>query len=113
MGGSVGRVDKKVVHVDDKLSSYNHIVKGVIHKPLKGGGGIGETTEHYGRFEESFMSDESGLPLVSIFDMDIAIPPADVELGEDLCSLEFIDKIGDEWKEVGVMDSVFIEIAIV
>ena len=113
MGGSIGKVDKKVVHVDDEPSFCNHIMKGVIHEPLKGGRGIGKTEEHYGRFEEFFMSDESGLPLVPIFDMDIVIPPADVKLGEDLCSLKFIDKIRDEWEGIGIMDSVFIEIAIV
>ena len=113
MGGSVGRIDKKIVHVDNEPSFCNHIVKEVIHELLKGGGGIGKTKEHYGQFKESFMSDKSGLPLVPVFDMDIVIPPTDIELGEDLCSLEFINKIRDEWEGVGVADSVFIDIAIV
>ena len=98
MGGGVRGIDKKVVHVDNKPFFYNHIMKGVVHELLKGGGGIGETKEHHGQFKKSFMGDESGLPLMSIFDMNIVIPPADVKFGENLRFLEFVDKIGDEWK---------------
>ena len=47
MSGGVRGVDKEVVHVDNKPSFCNHVVKGVIHESLKGGGGVGETEEHY------------------------------------------------------------------
>ena len=113
MGGGVGGVDKKVIHVDNKPSFCNHIVKGVIHEPLKGSGEIDKTKEHYSWFKESFLDDKSGLPLISVFDMDIVIPPVDVKFGKNLCSLEFINKIRDEWKGVCVVDHVFVDIAIV
>ena len=113
MGGGVGRIDKKVVHVDNEPSFCDHIVKGVVHEPLKGGRGIDMTKEHYSWFKESFIGDESGLLLVSVFDMDIVIPPADVKFGENLCSLEFINEIRDEWEGVCIVDHVFIDIAIV
>ena len=113
MGGGVKRVDKEVVHVDNEPSFCDHIMKGVIHELLKDGKGIGKAKEHYGWFEESFMGNESSLPLVPIFDMDIVISPMNVELGENLCPLEFINKVGDEWEGVCIMDCVFINIAIV
>ena len=50
---------------------------------------------------------------MSIFDSDVVISPTDVELGENLCPLEFIDKVGDEWERVCIMDCVFINIAVV
>ena len=59
------------------------------------------------------MGDESGFPLVSVFDTNIVIPPADVKFGENLCSLEFINEIRDEWEGVCIVDHVFIDIAIV
>ena len=113
MGGSVGRIDKKVVHVDNEPSFCDHIAKGVIHELLKGGRGIGKTKEYYGWFEESFMGNESSLPLVPVFDTDIVIPPTDIKLDENLCSLEFINEIRDEWKGVCIADNMFIDIAIV
>ena len=74
---------------------------------------IAKTKEHYSQFKESFIGDESSLPLMSVFDMDIVIPPSDVKFGENLCSLEFINKIRDEWERVCIVNHVFIDIAIV
>ena len=45
MEDSIGGVDKKIVHVDDEPSFSDHIVEGVIHEPLKGGGRVGEPEE--------------------------------------------------------------------
>ena len=59
------------------------------------------------------MDDESGFPLMSILDSDIVVSPSDIKFGEDFHSLEFIDEVGDEWKEVCVMDCVFINIVVV
>ena len=113
MSGGVRRVDKEVVHVDNEPSFCDHIMKGVIHESLKGGRRIGKTEEHYGWFEESLMDDESSFPLVPILDMDVVISPMDIELGENLFPLEFIDEVRDEWKGVCIADCVFVNIAIV
>ena len=45
MGGQVGGINEEIVHVN---SFCNHVVKGVIHKMLESGGGIGKTKEHHG-----------------------------------------------------------------
>ena len=88
-------------------------MKRVVHETLKGGRGIGESKEHYSRFKESFMSDKGSLPLVSILDTHVIIFPANIKFGENLCSLEFINKVGDKWEGVCIMDCVFIDIAVV
>ena len=49
--GSVGGVDKEIVHVDNEPSFSDHIVEGVVHEPLKGGRGVGEPEEHDSGFE--------------------------------------------------------------
>ena len=59
------------------------------------------------------MGNESSHPLVPIFNMDIVISPMDVELGENLCPLEFINEVRDEWEGVCIMDCVFVNIVIV
>ena len=59
------------------------------------------------------MGDESGFSLVSVFDTNIVIPPADVKFGENFGSLKFINEIRDEWKGICISDCVFIDIAVV
>ena len=113
MGGGVGRVDEEIIHVNDKPSFCNHVMKGIIHEVLEGGRGISETKEHYGWFEESLMGDKGSFPLMFILDSDIIISPLDIKFGEDFCPLEFIDKIRNEWKGVCIMDSVFVNVAVV
>ena len=80
---------------------------------LESGGGIGETKEHHSWFKESFMGDKGGFPLMPVFDSDIIVPPSNIKFGEDFCPLEFIDEVGNEWERVCIMDSVFVNIAIV
>ena len=88
-------------------------MKEVIHESLEGGRGIGKMEEHYSWFEESFMSDESSIPLVSILNSDIVVSPLNVKFGEDFCPLEFINEVGNEWKGVCIMDCVFVNIAVI
>ena len=59
------------------------------------------------------MGDKGGFPPVSIFNTDIIIPPANIKFGEDFCFLEFVNEIGDQGKRVYIMDSVFIDVAVV
>jgi len=66
--------DKKVVHKIDKASFSDHVTEGVIHESLEDERRVGEPEEHDGGFEETFMGDESSLPLVAIFVVDIIIP---------------------------------------
>ena len=110
MGGSVRRIDKKIIHIDNKLSFCDPIMEGVVHELLEGGGGVGKTKEHYGWFKKSFVDDEGGFPLVSILDLDIVIFPANIKFGEDFCSLEFADKVRDEGKGICITYCVLINI---
>ena len=78
----IKRGDEKVIHVDDELSFSDHVPEGIIHDSLERGRGVAETEEHNHRFKESSVCDESHLPLVAIFDMNIVVPPLNVKLGE-------------------------------
>ena len=81
--GGVGGVDEEIIHIDNEPSFSNHVAEGVIHEPLKGRGGVGESEEHHGGFEESFVGDESCFPLVTIFDPYVVVPPSYVKLSEN------------------------------
>ena len=83
MEGGIRGVDEEIIHVDNEPSFGDHIAEGVVHETLEGSGGIGEAEEHYGRFEESFVSDEGRLPLMAVFNSYVVIPPPYVELGEN------------------------------
>ena len=86
---------------------------GIVHKSLERGGGVGKPEEHYRWFEEAFMCDESGLPLVTVFDADIVVPPADVKLGEQFGIFKFVDEVGNEGKWVGVAGGMFVQVSVI
>ena len=113
MGGRVGRIDEEVIHVDDEPSFCDHVMEGIIHEALEGSRGISQTKKHHGWFKESFVDDKSSFPLMSVFDSDIVVFPADVKLGEHFHSLKFINEVGNKWKGVHIMNGVFVNIAVV
>ena len=89
--------DEEIIHVDNKPSFSDHVSERIIHESLKGGRGVTQAKEHYCGFEQSFVSDESHFPLVSIPDADVIISPSDIEFGEDLgiLYLQLVDEILD------------------
>ena len=78
----VGEGDEKIVHVHNKPSLSDHILEGVIHELLEHGGRVAETKEHDCQLKESFVHDKDCFPLVAIPDVDIVIPPVNVEFSE-------------------------------
>ena len=113
MGSLIREEYEKIIHVDDKPSFDNHILEGVIHEMLECGGGVVETKEHNGRFEQSFVCDEGCLPLMPILDADIVVSPSNVKLGEMFYVLEFINKIRNKKERVGILDGMFIQVTVV
>ncbi|KAI0312979.1 hypothetical protein OF83DRAFT_1036300, partial [Amylostereum chailletii] len=111
--------DKDVVHVDDNLATVNEIFEKFIHHCLECRRRIHKAKEHHQGFVQPTVSFESGLPLVSFLDMDIlvvldiVVAPADIYLGEDLGTLEFVDELGDEWEWVFVLDGAFVQRSVV
>ena len=105
--------DEEVVHIDDEPSLSDHILEGVVHESLECSGGVAKAKEHDRRFKESFVGDKGRLPLVTIFDADVVIPPSNVELGEVASVFQLVYEVGDEGKGVGVTGSVFIEVPVI
>ena len=105
--------NKEVVHINDEPSFSDHVTERVVHESLERGGGVGKPEEHYRWFEEAFMCNKSGLPLVTVLDADIVIPPADVKLSKQFGIFEFVDKVGDEGEWVGVAGGMFIQVSVI
>ena len=94
-------------------SAIMYVMEGVIYKLLECGRGVDQVEEHDGGSEEAFVGDKGSLPLVAIFDLDIVIAPADTEFSEQCGILEFVDDVQNERKGVGILNSMFVQIAIV
>jgi hypothetical protein len=105
--------DEDIVHLDNEPSFGDHVSKGVIHETLEGRQGVSESKEHHRGFEEAFVGDEGGFPLLSVLVADIVVSPSHNEFGEGFGISEFIKEVRDERKGVGVSDSVFIYLAVV
>ena len=104
----VGGGNEEVVYVDDEPFFGDHVSEGVIHESLECSGGIAETEEHYCWFKEPFVGNESHLPLVTILDANVVVPPADIKLGEVVSIFQLIHKVGDEREEIGIAGGVFV-----
>ena len=59
------------------------------------------------------MGDEGRLPLVTVLDPYVVVPPANVKLGEHFGISEFVYEVGDEGKGVSIANGVFVDIAVV
>ena len=113
VGFFVGGENKEVVHINDEPSFGNHVTERVVHEVLERGRGIGKPEEHYRWFEEAFMCDESGLPLVTVLDADIVVPPADVKFSKQFGIFEFVDEVGDEGEWIGVAGGMFVQVSVI
>ena len=91
MGFLILGEDEDVVHVDYDPSLVDHVFEEGIHHCLEGCWRVAKSEEHDHWFEEASMRLERGFPLVSIFDPHVVVSGPEVELGEYLCALEFVD----------------------
>ena len=93
VGCRIGEGNEEVIYVDDKLSFCDHVLEGVIHELLKCGRGVAKAEEHDCWFKESFVSDKSCLPLVTIFDADVVVSPTNIEFSEVASVFQLVHKV--------------------
>ena len=100
--------DEQVIHVYEESSFCNHVSEEVVYEALESCRGVHQSKKHYHQLEEPSVSGKGSFPQVSVFDAYIIIPPSDIELGEEFCSLELVKEVGYQQKGVSIADSVFI-----
>ena len=107
------REDEDVVQVYNDRSCVDLLSKDLVHHPLERRRRVGEPEEHDRRLEQSTVRPERCLPLVSFLHVHVVVSPSDVHLGEDLCALELIDELLDQWQWVTVLDRELIEFPVI
>src|SRR5713226_3547784 len=92
--------DENVIHIDEYKSCVNEILEEFIHHRLEHCRRINKTDEHHQGFKHPFVHLEGSFPSISFLDLNIIVSPSYIELGEDLCILQFINDIGNKRKWV-------------
>src|ERR1700685_2626882 len=83
--------DEDVIQVDTDHVFSDEVLEDVVHHGLEGGWAVSETEEHHQWFEKPSVGVECSLPFITFLDTDIILPPADIELGEVVCTPKTID----------------------
>ena len=86
----------QVVHVNDKPSFSDVVSEVEVHKCLKRRWGATKSEKHHHWFEQSKRCDEGSLPLITLLDSDVIIPPPYVKLGKERELAKIVDKVGDK-----------------
>ena len=76
-------------------------------------GSITESKEHDGGFIKAKGGNECGLPLVLLMDLDVVIPPSNIEFGKQSGVFHVIDQLRGEGKWISVVNGVTIQVSIV
>ena len=59
------------------------------------------------------MCDKGSLPLVTVFDADIIVPPTNIEFGEVVSVFQLVHKVRDKGKGIDVSGSMLVEVLVV
>src|SRR5882672_9914189 len=70
--------DEDVIHIDDYNSFVDELLEDVIHHHLEHHRAVSETKEHDKGFEQASVRPKGCLPLVSVLDSHIVVPPSDI-----------------------------------
>ena len=105
--------DKDVVQIDDYVSFMHKFPECFVHVTLEGCRGVGETKEHDRWLEESLISSESCLPLITFLDPDVIITPSDIKFGKEARVLGLVNEFLDQWQGVLVLDRHVIELSVI
>src|ERR1700748_3546425 len=92
--------DENVVHVNNHHPLINELFEQLIHHSLECGGTVAQSKENDKWLEQSPVGSKCCLPLVAVFDPNIIIPPADIELGKVFCPRHLTHEVRDQWEWV-------------
>ena len=86
----------QVVHINDKPTCSDVISEVEVHECLESWWGATKSEKHHRQFKYSKRCDEGSLPLITLFDLNVIIPPPYVKLGEERELAKIVNKVGDE-----------------
>src|SRR5882724_8417567 len=94
----LGAKDEDVIHIDGHYSFIDEFLEDDIHHHRECGRTVREAEEHDQRFKKALVCPKGGLPLISFFDMNVVVSPANIQLSEIL-GLGFGDFVEDVWDQ--------------
>src|SRR5438477_4308453 len=83
--------DEDIVHINTNASRIQNDFEANIDHTLKRSRSIAKTKKHDQRFEKASIRDKCSFPLITLFDPNIVISPANVNDGEVFRCLSFRD----------------------
>ncbi|KAG5353619.1 hypothetical protein C0989_004728 [Termitomyces sp. Mn162] len=106
-------IDEDVVQVHTHYTLCYEVPEDVIHHGLEGGGAVSESEEHNKQLEQSLVSLEGGLPLISFLNAHVVVTLPDIQFSKVLHIPEVVDELGDEGERVMVLHHYGIEYPVV
>ena len=73
-------MNEDVVHIDGDVTFIDQFSEDEVHHRLKGGRCVREAEKHHHGFKKASIGFESCLPLVTVANADVIIPPMDIQL---------------------------------
>src|SRR5260221_7620063 len=86
-----------VVHIEVEVAFSNFFFELIVHHCLEGTRGVGQSEEHNCGFKQSVAGFEGGFPLVTFFNTNIIVAPANIEFCVPFLSGETMDEIRYQW----------------
>ena len=86
----------QVVHVNDKPSFSDVISKVKVHECLKRWWRATKSEKHHCWFKQSKGCDESSLPLITLLDLNVIIPPSYIKLGKERKLAKVVNEVGNK-----------------
>ena len=85
----------------------------MIHHCLEDGGAIGQPIEHDSGFESAAVGGEGGFSMVLLENLKVVVTATEVQFGEELGTLETVNKVGNKGKGVCVADCPGVDVSVI
>ena len=105
--------DEKIIHIDNQNILVNEVLEEMVYHGLEDGWAVCHSVEHDSEFKDSTMGGEHSFSIVFRKDLEIIVTIVKVKLGEDLGTIEIVNKVRDEEEGIGIVNCPSIKVSIV
>ncbi|KAF8240201.1 hypothetical protein L208DRAFT_1234020, partial [Tricholoma matsutake] len=93
-----------VIHVNYEPSFSDHVTEYLVHHCLE---------EHHRWFKQPLIRLEGCLPLISVLDSDVVIPPLNVQFCKPFRPSQFVQQVPYQRQWVGVLDRSIVQVPVI
>ena len=91
----------------------DEIMEQMIHHGLEDSETVSHAIEHNCGFKDTAVSGKGSFPAVLFEDLKVVVTVVEVQLGEELGTLETVDEVRDKRKRVSIADCLGIDVVVV